>query len=186
MLEDNSKYQRNHPLCFDGTLSKQDCTTLYNNKDISKAKYGLSNANLEYQKNQLYYTKLYALQDGIITTRAQEKGARVNANQIVYVMSLHKPIWVRTYIKETDLGNIKYGNKAYVYTDTIDPKTKQKKKYEGYIGYISPVAEFTPKTVQTQDLRVDLMYRIRVYIDEVDEFLRQGMPVTIEIPIDEA
>lgn len=186
MLEDNSKYQRNHPLCFDGTLSKQDCTTLFNNKDISKAKYGLSNANLEYQKNQLYYTKLYALQDGIITTRAQEKGARVNANQIVYVMSLHKPIWVRTYIKETDLGNIKYGNKAYVYTDTIDPKTKQKKKYEGYIGYISPVAEFTPKTVQTQDLRVDLMYRIRVYIDEVDEYLRQGMPVTIEIPIYEA
>ena len=70
--------------------------------------------NVEYQKNQLEYTVMKAPQDGIITTRSQEIGARVQANQIVYVMSLNKPIWVRTYIKETDLGNIKYGQKAYI------------------------------------------------------------------------
>ena len=113
---------------------------------------------------------MHAPQDGIITTRAQEMGARVNANQNVFVMSLTRPIWVRTYIKETDLGNIKYGKKARVLTDTIDVKTGKNKEYEGYIGYISPIAEFTPKTVQTQDLRTDLVYRIRVYIDKVDEY----------------
>jgi len=183
--EDNDKYKRNLELCRDGTNSKQECDTLLNTKNLSSANYKQNEANLEFQKNQLDYTVMVAPQDGIITTRAQEMGARVNANQNVFVMSLTKPIWVRTYIKETDLGNIKYGKKARVLTDTIDPKTSEKKEYEGYIGYISPIAEFTPKTVQTQDLRTDLVYRIRVYIDEVDEYLRQGMPVSVEIPLDE-
>ncbi|MBR5304405.1 MAG: efflux RND transporter periplasmic adaptor subunit [Candidatus Gastranaerophilales bacterium] len=183
--EDNNKYKRNLELCKDGTNSKQECDTLLNTKDLSNANYKQNEANLEFQKNQLDYTVMAAPQDGIITTRAQEVGARVNANQNVFVMSLTRPIWVRTYIKETDLGNIKYGKKAYVLTDTIDSKTGKKKKYEGYIGYISPIAEFTPKTVQTQDLRTDLVYRIRVYIDEVDEYLRQGMPVSVEIPLNE-
>lgn len=182
--EDEDKYKRNLPLCKDGTLSKQECDTLLNTKNLSSANFKQSEANLEYQKNQLDYTTMYAPQDGIITTRSQEIGAQVQANQIVYVMSLTKPIWVRTYIKETDLGNIKYGQKASILTDTIDPKTGKKKEYIGTIGYISPIAEFTPKTVQTQDLRVDLVYRIRIYIDKVDEFLRQGMPVSVEIVLD--
>lgn len=183
--EDEDKYKRNLPLCKDGTLSKQDCDTLLNKKNLSSATYNQNEANVEFQKNQLEYTVMVAPQDGIITTRSQEIGARVQANQIVYVMSLNKPIWIRTYIKETDLGNIKYGQKAHILTDTIDPKTGKKKEYIGTIGYISPIAEFTPKTVQTQDLRVDLVYRIRIYIDEVDDFLRQGMPVSVEIRLDE-
>lgn len=181
--EDEDKYKRNLPLCKDGTISKQECDTLLNKKDLSIATYKQNSANKDYQKNQLDYTIMYAPQDGIITTRAQEMGARVNANQVVYVMSLTKPVWVRTYVKETDLGNIKYGQKAIVLTDSINPKTGKKKEYIGTIGYISPIAEFTPKIVQTQDLRTDLVYRIRVYIYEVDEFLRQGMPVSVEIDL---
>ena len=183
--EDEDKYKRNLPLCKDGTLSKQECDTLLNTKNLSQAQYKQNEANKNYQKNQLDYTKMYAPQDGIITTRAQEMGARINANQIVYVLSLNEPIWVRSYIKETDLGNIKYGQKARVLTDTIDLKTNKKKEYIGTIGYISPVAEFTPKSVQTEDLRADLVYRIRIYIDKKDDFLRQGMPVSIEIDLDE-
>ena len=183
--EDLDKYKRNIELCKDGTISKQECDTLLNKKDLSSAQYLNSKANKDFQKNQLDYTTLIAPQDGIISIRSQEKGARVNANQIVYVMNLTHPVWVRTYVSERDLGNIKYGKKATILTDTIDIKTKEKKKYVGKIGYISPVAEFTPKTVQTQDLRTDLVYRIRVYIDEVDDFLRSGMPVTIEINLDE-
>lgn len=183
--DDYSKYKRNRPLCLDGTVSKQECDTLLNKKDLSSAVFRQNEANLEYSKNQLDYTRLYAPQDGIITVRAQEKGARVNVNQTVYVMSLTKPVWIRTYIKENDLGNIKYGKKARILTDTTDTKTNKKKEYCGQVGYISPVAEFSPKTVQTEDLRSDLVYRLRVYIDDVDEYLRQGMPVTIEFDLDE-
>lgn len=179
--EDEEKYKRNLSLCKDGTISKQECDTLLNKKDLSIATYKKNLAFQNFQKNQLEYTKMYAPQNGIITTRSQEVGARIQQNQIVFVMSLTKPIWVRTYIKETDLGNIKYGQKAKILTDTVDIKTGKNKEYLGTIGYISPIAEFTPKTVQTQDLRVDLVYRIRIYIDKVDDFLRQGMPVSIQI-----
>ena len=176
-----SIYKRRHSLCFDGTFSKEECETLLNKKEYSEAKYKENTANKDYQKLQLEHTKMYAPQNGIITTRAQEKGAFVSQNQIIYTLSLTEPIWVRTYIQECDLGNIKYGKKASIITDTIDIQTGKKKKYEGYIGYISPVAEFTPKTVQSENLRADLVYRIRIYIENTDEFLRQGMPVTIEI-----
>ena len=182
--EDTSKFKRNYPLCEDSSISKQECTTLQNKKDLSLAQVGSAEANFEFQKNQLFYTKLYAPQDGIIITRAQEKGARISANQTVFTMSLVSPVWVRTYIKETDLGNVKYGTPARVLGDSTNSKTGEKRKYIGYVGYISPIAEFTPKTVQTTDLRVDLVYRIRVYIENIDEYLRQGMPVTIKLKLE--
>ncbi len=180
-IENISKYERNIPLCKDEIVSKEECTTLLNNKNFYEAKLKQDKAEKEYAKNQLDYTRLYAPQDGIISTRAQEKGARIQAGQIIYVLNLFHPMWVRTYVNEKDLGNIKFGMEADILTDTIDVKTGKKKTYKGKIGYISPVAEFSPKTVQTKDLRVDLMYRLRIYIDNIDDFLRQGMPVTVQI-----
>ncbi|MCD7740577.1 MAG: efflux RND transporter periplasmic adaptor subunit, partial [Candidatus Gastranaerophilales bacterium] len=175
------QYERNYPLCSDNTVSKQDCDTLKNTKDRTKADYDAAIAERDYSKNQLEYTKIYAPEEGIVTVRVQEPGATVTKGQSVYTISKNKPVWIRAYVNETDLGNISYGMKAKILTDSKDPKTGRIREYEGYVGYISPVSEFTPKTVQTADLRTDLVYRIRVYVDDVDEFLRQGMPVTIKI-----
>lgn len=116
-------------------------------------------------------------------TRVQEAGSNVQKGQPVYTMAKTKPVWVRAYVNETDLGNIKYGQEVKVYTDTIDPQTGKNRQYKGQIGYISPVAEFTPKTVQSTDTRTNLVYRIRVYIYDIDEYLRQGMPVTIKVDL---
>lgn len=179
----SSKYIRQAPLCSDSTISAQECDTLLYNRNKSKADYEAAEAQKTFAKNQLDYTKIYAPEEGTITVRVQEPGSTVSKNQIVYTMSKTKPVWIRAYVNETDLGNIKYGMKAKVLTDSIDPKTGLKREYDGYIGYISPVAEFTPKTVQSTDLRTSLVYRIRVYVDDIDEFLRQGMPTTIKIDL---
>ena len=181
--EAEDKFNRQAPLTTDNTLSKQDYDTLLNTKDKANADYNKAIASKEFAQNQLDYTKIYAPDNGIITVRVQEPGATVNKGQIVYTMTKTTPVWIRAYVNETDLGNIKYGQKTKVYTDSINPNTGEKRSYEGYIGYISPVAEFTPKTVQTTDLRTDLVYRIRVYIDNVDDYLRQGMPTTIKIDL---
>lgn len=178
-----SKYERNIPLCYDNTISKEECDTLTNNRDKTAADYEASIAAEKFAENQLAYTKIYAPEPGIVTVRVQEPGATVNKGQLVYTMSKNKPVWIRAYVNEKDLGNIKYGMGVNVYTDTTNPNTGKKREYKGYVGYISPVAEFTPKTVQSTDLRTDLVYRIRVYIDDIDEYLRQGMPVTIKINI---
>ncbi len=176
-----SKYERQAPLCVDDIVSKQECDTLLNNKNKTKADYEAAVAAKNFAQNQLDYTKIYAPDEGTIMVRVQEPGATVNKGQIVYSISKTKPVWIRAYVNETDLGNIKYGMEVNVYTDTTNPQTGEKRKYKGYIGYISPVAEFTPKTVQSTDLRTSLVYRIRVYIDDIDEYLRQGMPTTIKI-----
>jgi HlyD family secretion protein len=90
---------------------------------------------------------------------------------------LDKPVYVRAYIGEPDLGRIAPGTAVRVKSDSAG------KIYRGQIGFISPRAEFTPKTVETTDLRTDLVYRLRIVIDEADHdtALRQGMPVTIEV-----
>ncbi len=84
-------------------------------------------------------------------------------------------MYVRAYVGEPDLGRIAPGLKVRVHTDS------SRKVYQGQIGFISPRAEFTPKTVETADLRTDLVYRLRVVVSDADAALRQGMPVTIEV-----
>ena len=177
------KFNRNAPLVNDETISKQDYATLLNSKNKSAADYKGAIAQKNFAKNQLDYTKIYAPDDGIVMVRVQEPGATVVKGQTVYTISKSKPVWVRAYVNETDLGNIKYGMKVKVLTDTINPQTGKNREYVGKIGYISPVSEFTPKTVQSTDLRTSLVYRIRVYIDDVDEYLRQGMPTTIKVDL---
>ena len=175
------KYKRYAPLGDDNTVSKQEVESLYNAQNKANADYKSAVANRDYLSNQLKYTKLYAPENGIIMVRVQEPGSNVQKGQPVYTMAKTNPVWVRAYVNETDLGNIKYGDTVAVYTDTANPKTGNKREYKGQIGYISPVAEFTPKTVQSTDTRTNLVYRIRVYINDTDEYLRQGMPVTIKV-----
>jgi HlyD family secretion protein len=132
-------------------------------------------------QQRLDYTKLLAKEDGVIRTRIAEPGAVVMANSPVYTLALRDPVWVRTYISETDLGRIRPGMKAQVFTDSEPGKV-----HEGWVGFISPVAEFTPKTVETPELRTSLVYQLRVYVKDPDDSLRQGMPVTIRLETGQA
>ncbi len=182
MLDDaETRFKRKTPLCKDKIVSELECDTLTFNKNAAEAQLALARAQLENAQNKFDYTELWAPDDGIITVRAQEPGAIVAETQKVYTLSKTTPVWARVFVPEPYLGRITYGMKATILTDSLDPKTNEKKSYEGTIGYISPVSEFTPKTVQSTDLRPDLVYRVRVYVDNVDDFLRQGMPVTVKL-----
>ena len=127
-------------------------------------------------RTSLADAELRAPSDGIVLSRVREPGAIVSPSDIVYVLSLTGRVWVRAYVAEPDLGRIHPGMIVEVTTDTAPDKP-----YKGRIGFISPVAEFTPKSVETPDLRTDLVYRLRVIIDQPDTGLRQGMPVTIRL-----
>ena len=122
-------------------------------------------------------TELRAPNDGVILSRVREPGAIVAPADSVYVLSLTQPVWVRSYVAEGDLGRLHPGMKVQVTSDT-----QADKPYDGTIGFISPVAEFTPKSVETPELRTDLVYRLRIVIDKPGPDLRQGMPVTVHFP----
>lgn len=122
-------------------------------------------------------TELLAPSDGTVIARVREPGSMVGSQSTVYSLSLDKPVYVRAYVGERDLGSIAPGTAVRVKSDSSD------KVHRGQVGFISPRAEFTPKTVETTDLRTDLVYRLRIVINEADSdiTLRQGMPVTIEV-----
>ena len=139
--------------------------------DLARAKAALASAELKVQD-----TILKSPSDGVVLTRAQEPGAILQSSTTVLTVSLKQPVWVRAYITEPDLGRIHPGMKVQVFTDS-----RPQNPYAGQIGYISPRAEFTPKNVETTELRTSLVYRLRVVIDKPDEGLRQGMPVTVKL-----
>jgi HlyD family secretion protein len=130
-------------------------------------------------ERRLADSDLIAPNDGIILTRAREKGAIVQPGETVFTLTLSSPVWVRTYVNERDLGRVRPNMAAEVRTDSAPDKI-----YLARIGFISPTAEFTPKTVETRELRTDLVYRLRVVVDNPDGGLRQGMPVTVTLNLD--
>lgn len=111
--------------------------------------------------------------DGVVRSRLAEPGDMANANTVVYQISVTDPKWVRVYVSETQLRFVKEGAPAFVTTDTTPPM-------KATVGFISSQAEFTPKTVQTQDLRTLLVYEVRLNVDDPDNALRLGQPVTVD------
>lgn len=133
-------------------------------------------AALALARQELADTKLYAPADGVIQNRILEPGDMASPQRPVYTLALNDPVWVRAYVPEPELGKIAEGMAAEVSTDSYPDKV-----YAGWVGYISPTAEFTPKQVQTTDLRTRLVYQIRIYVDNPQNELRVGMPATVRI-----
>jgi len=150
-------------------------------EDIAAAEAALEAARAQKETAQtaLEDTSLHAPEDGIILTRAVEPGTIVSAGTPVYTLSLSKPVWVRAYVPEPQLGLVSPGTRVQVISDT-----KPDQPYDGQVGFVSPVAEFTPKSVETPELRADLVYRFRVVVRDPDDALRQGMPVTVRLAED--
>lgn len=147
-------------------------------QDIARAKASLEEAQAQLAQAELdlHDTTLIAPSDGTLMTRAVEPGSMLSAGSTVLTLSLTRPVWVRAYIDEPNLGQMQPGRELLLYTDG-----RPDKPYHGKVGFVSPTAEFTPKTVETPDLRTDLVYRLRIIVTDADDALRQGMPVTVKV-----
>ena len=145
--------------------------------NASRAEFAASVAQRSQAETQLADTELLSPSDGVVLSRIREPGSIVAIGAAVYSLSLRDPVYVRAYVGESDLGKLAPGTPVEVATDS------SAKRYHGQVGYISPRAEFTPKSVETVDLRTDLVYRLRIIVADADDGLRQGMPVTINVPI---
>jgi HlyD family secretion protein len=121
---------------------------------------------------------LYAPSDGIIQDRILEPGDMANSQSPIYTLALVNPVWARVYVSEQDLGKIHQGMRAQIYSDSYPDKS-----YSGWVGYISPTAEFTPKAVETVELRTSLVYQVRVFACNAQNELRLGMPITVSIDL---
>lgn len=145
-------------------------------QEIAQAKASLeqAQAQLAQARLDLHDTALVAPSDGVLLTRAVEPGTMLSAGGTVLTVSLTRPVWVRAYIDEVNLSQAQPGREVLLYTDS-----RPNQPYYGKIGFVSSTAEFTPKTVETPDLRTDLVYRLRIIVTDADGALRQGMPVSL-------
>jgi HlyD family secretion protein len=148
----------------------------FRQEDIEAARAQLAerDAAVLVAERQLADADLVAPSPGIVLSRVRETGAIVNAGETVFVLTLNSPVWVRSYVSEPDLGRIRPGMEVDLRTDTPGSSP-----IKGRVGFISTTAEFTPKTVETRELRTALVYRVRIVADDPDGMLRQGMPMTI-------
>jgi HlyD family secretion protein len=115
---------------------------------------------------------------GVITVRQAEIGEVVSPGTPVATLADLDHLWLRAYVPETDLSKIRWGQEAGIHTDTYPNKT-----YKGRISFISPQAEFTPKSVQTFQERVTLVYRIKIDVENPNHELKPGMPADAEIDL---
>lgn len=148
----------------------------FRKEEIEQARGQLKQAQaaVAQAKLDLADTRLTAPADGTILTRAVEPGTILPAGSTVFTLSLTNPVWVRAYVSESELGQAQPGRAVLLETDS-----RPDQPYHGHIGFVSPTAEFTPKSVETPALRTDLVYRLRIVVTNADPLLRQGMPVTV-------
>ncbi len=133
-------------------------------------------AALSHAREKLKDSRLYAPASGIIRDRILEPGDMAFPEKPVYTLALTNPLWVRAFVPEPELGKIQLGMEAEVKTDSFPDTT-----FRGWVGYISPTAEFTPRNVETPDLRTRLVYQVRIYVCNHDNKMRLGMPATVKI-----
>ena len=149
--------------------------------DQARARLRNSEAVLALAETRRGYATLLSSATGLVLSKNIEAGEQVAAGTPVVTVGLLDEVWLRAYISDTDLGRVKVGQRATVTTDTWPEK-----KYAGHISFISPEAEFTPKSVQTAKERVKLVYRIKIVVPNPAGELKPGMPADAEIEIRQA
>lgn len=142
-------------------------------EEISAAKarmdQAIAQANLI--RKQISDSYIVSPVKGTVTYKPVEEGELVNPGTIVVRLSQLERMELMIYVKETDLGKVKLGSQAEVFIDTYPEK-----KYPATVIYISPVAEFTPRNVQTKDERTKLVYGVKLEVENSSGDLKSGMP----------
>jgi HlyD family secretion protein len=145
---------------------------------VNRAGVSQAEQNLKLARIELGYTALRAPEPSVILVRQAELGEVVAPGTPVVTLADLDHVWLRAYVNETDLGRVRWGQAVEVTTDTYPGKV-----YHGRISFISSSAEFTPKTVQTQQERVTLVYRIKIDLENPRHELKPGMPADAVIEL---
>jgi HlyD family secretion protein len=147
-----------------------------NDVALAQANVEAARSKLQLDETMLSYTELRAPFDGVISVREAELGELAGPGVAVFTLDELDHVWLRVYVNEPDIGHIRLGEAAEIRTDAWPSKV-----YHGRVSFISPQAEFTPKTVETHAERVTLVYRVRLDINNPTHELLPGMPADASI-----
>ena len=148
-------------------------------EDIGQAEAELraDEAQAAFLRQELADAQLVAPVDAVVRTRLMEPGEMASPQKPVFSLAVTDPKWVRAYVAESDIGKLRTGMAASVALDSFPHR-----RFNGWVGFISPVAEFTPKTVETTELRTSLVYEVRVFVKDPSDQLHLGSPASVYLP----
>jgi HlyD family secretion protein len=141
----------------------------------AEAQVKASRAQLALLRHEIELGELKAPVDAVVRSRLLEPGDIATPQKPVFTLALTQPKWVRVYVAEPDLGKVRAGMTARVLTDS------QPDALTGKVSFIASTAEFTPKSVETEQLRTSLVYEVRILVDDEADRLRLGQPVTVQL-----
>jgi HlyD family secretion protein len=147
-------------------------------EDIKMGEYRVEQARamLAASETRSKDTVIYAPIEGAVLRKNVELGETVSQGIPVFTIGDLKSPWIKVYVKEDKIGLIKLGQKAQISVDSYKGKT-----YEGVVSFVSSEAEFTPKTVQTPEERVKLVFGVKIRIKNENDELKPGMPADVRI-----
>jgi len=147
-------------------------------EDIGQAEAELraNEAQAAFLRQQLADAQLAAPAEAVVRTRLMEPGEMASPQKPVLSLAVIDPKWVRAYVAEGDLGKLRMGMPASIAVDSFPDQ-----RFEGWVGFVSPVAEFTPKNVETEELRTSLVYEVRVFVEDPADQLHLGSPATVHV-----
>src|SRR5271168_1231196 len=151
-------------------------------EDIGQAEAELrgDEAQCAFLRRELADAQLVAPVNAVVRTRLMEPGEMASPQKPVFSLAVTDPKWVRAYVSESDLGKLRTGMRASIAIDSFPDQ-----RFDGWVGFVSPVAEFTPKTVETAELRTSLVYEVRVFVEDPSDRLHLGSPATVYLQTNE-
>jgi len=164
-------YKRVNDLFKTGSISRKDL-------DNAEAAFRMARAGYDQVSATIDNAVLYSPIDGIVLDTNIEAGETAfPGTPILTIADLTKP-WMYIYVNEKKLGLVKIGQSVKVFIDSYPDRA-----FSGKVVSISNKAEFTPKTIQTKEERVKLVFAVKVSIENPDMVLKPGMPADAEINI---
>jgi HlyD family secretion protein len=199
-----AQYQRRVALAQNAAISQQELDNAKDVLDVANAKLALNQkaldlaiagpraedigeaeadleggeAQLALLRQQLADAQLIAPVDAVVRARLMEPGEMASPERPVLSLAVINPKWVRAYVEESDLAKLQTGMAASVAVDSFADR-----RFAGWVGFVSPVAEFTPKTVETAELRTSLVYEVRVFVKDPSDQLHLGSPATVHLSV---
>ena len=172
------QYDRVAALLIKRFASKMESDNAKAALDAAAARQQANEAQLALLHQQLDDAQLVAPIDATVRSRVMEPGEMASPQRPILTLTVNDPKWVRVYVAEPDLVKVRPGMTAAISVDGLPDRT-----FPGWIGFISSVAEFTPKNIETEDLRTSLVYEVRVFVKDPQDELRLGMPATVRFPL---
>lgn len=137
----------------------------------AKARLDQSKASADLIKKQYNDAYILAPVAGTVTSKPVEEGELIGTGTTVATISRLEKMNLMIYVSEAELGKVKLGGAANVVIDTYPDKN-----FPGKVIYISPIAEFTPKNIQTKEDRTKLVFGVKLEVENNDGTLKSGMP----------